>query len=44
MAADLDEPFQAVPWTRLSNTFKNTISISRRLGVRHVWIDYLDIV
>jgi Heterokaryon incompatibility protein (HET) len=33
-----------IPVSELSNTFRDTITITRRLGVRHLWIDSLCII
>ncbi|KAG4441992.1 hypothetical protein IFR05_002518 [Cadophora sp. M221] len=33
-----------MPWTNLSKTFQDAVSITRTLGVRHLWIDTLCII
>lgn len=33
-----------IPWAKLPNTFQDAISVTRRLGIRYLWIDSLCIV
>lgn len=33
-----------IPWAKLPNTFQDAISVTRRLGLRYIWIDSLCIV
>lgn len=33
-----------IPWDRLSNTFRDAVLITRRLGFRYLWIDSLCII
>ncbi|KAH7333111.1 heterokaryon incompatibility protein-domain-containing protein [Rhexocercosporidium sp. MPI-PUGE-AT-0058] len=33
-----------IPWTNLSKTFKDAVLITRKLGVRYLWIDTLCII
>lgn len=43
--ADTLQQFQTeIPWALLSNTFRDAILITRRLGFQYVWIDSLCIV
>jgi hypothetical protein len=38
------ERMKAIPWSGLSKTFQDAITLARALGVRYIWIDSLAIV
>ncbi|KAF2803886.1 HET-domain-containing protein, partial [Mytilinidion resinicola] len=40
----IDEHLDAIPWKTLSKTFQHAVVITRRLGIRYVWIDSLYII
>ena len=42
--ATLQQHKADVPWSKLSRTFQDAISITRELGVRYLWIDSMCIV
>ncbi|KAK0666943.1 heterokaryon incompatibility protein-domain-containing protein [Cercophora samala] len=45
MTADTLHEFQTeIPWNKLSKTFKDAVTITRRLGIRYLWIDSLCII
>ncbi|KKZ66851.1 hypothetical protein EMCG_07456 [[Emmonsia] crescens] len=35
---------RGIPWTRLSKTFRDAISLTRALGIKYIWIDSLCIL
>lgn len=42
--AAYEEHQRAIPWSHLSNTFQDAITITRELGIGYIWIDSLYIV
>ena len=42
--ASLEQFQSGIPWGQLSTTFQDAISITRRLGISHLWIDSLCII
>jgi hypothetical protein len=42
--ATYSERTKAIPWSSLSKTFQDAITIARGLGVRYIWIDSLAII
>ncbi|KAG4427885.1 hypothetical protein IFR05_016628 [Cadophora sp. M221] len=43
-AQTLEQNKSELPWARLSKTFREAIEVTRRLGVRYIWIDSLCIL
>ncbi|KAH8911341.1 HET-domain-containing protein, partial [Coniochaeta sp. PMI_546] len=43
-ASTLQEFQTEIPWDKLSNTFRDAVLITRRLGFRYLWIDSLCII
>jgi hypothetical protein len=43
-ASTLQEFQTEIPWDKLSNTFRDAVVITRRLGFRYLWIDSLCII
>ncbi|KAK4167754.1 heterokaryon incompatibility protein-domain-containing protein [Cladorrhinum sp. PSN259] len=41
---NLARHYSEIPWERLSNTFKDAITLTRSLGIPHIWIDSLCII
>ena len=41
---NLDLLYSSIPWDSLTQTFREAISVTRRLGIRYLWIDSLCIV
>ncbi|KAK4194293.1 heterokaryon incompatibility protein-domain-containing protein, partial [Triangularia verruculosa] len=45
MTADNLDQFQTeIPWNKLTKTFQDAVIITRRLGIRYLWIDSLCII
>ncbi|RYP44874.1 hypothetical protein DL768_008709 [Monosporascus sp. mg162] len=42
--ATLEDHKAGIPFARLPKTFQDAVSITRRLGIRHLWIDSLCII
>ncbi len=41
---NLEQRHRSIPLSELSNTFRDAVTIARRLGVRYLWIDALCII
>lgn len=44
LSTNLENMFDAIPWDELTQTFRDAIEISRRLGIEYLWIDSLCII
>jgi len=42
--AKLNDHLRSIPWASLPKTFQDAVKISRRLGLRYLWIDSLCII
>ena len=44
LSSNLDILHTAIPWDSLALTFRNAITVTRRLGIQYLWIDSLCII